>query len=96
MSWMDKDAGKLLQRSFVIGLVGILLCLIPMANAILTFMDQEKLFFLNGFGLGAQLVALSMAVLVLRKRKVDQEHQEKAKRMIITLGVSLLFFILNR
>ncbi|WP_460545436.1 hypothetical protein, partial [Echinicola sediminis] len=86
MNPADKDPGKVLQRSFIIGIIGILLCLIPMFNHVKPFAKPDKIFFLNGFGLGAQLLALSMAVLVMRKRKIPHEIKEKAKRMIIVLG----------
>lgn len=92
---MDRDPGKLLQRSFIIGIIGIVLCLIPMFNYVKPFAEPEKIFFLKGFGLGAQLLALSMAVLVMRTRKIPHEIKDKAKRMIIVLGAALVFFFLN-
>jgi len=66
-----------------------------MFNHIKPFAEPGKIFFLNGFGIGAQLLALSMAVLVIRQRKIPHEFKEKAKRMIIVLGAALVFFFLN-
>ncbi|WP_353959637.1 hypothetical protein [Echinicola jeungdonensis] len=92
---MNQDSGNLLHRSFSFGITGILLCFIPLVNRTWPFVEQQKISFINGFGIAIQLLALSIAVLVLRKRKLDLEHKEKAKRMIIALGVALVFFILN-
>ncbi|WP_215226004.1 hypothetical protein [Echinicola shivajiensis] len=95
MNLTNKDPKQLLQRSFTIGIVGIALCFIPLINNVISFADPEKIFFLNGFGLGAQFMALSLAILVIRKRKLPQEILDKSKRMIIVLAVSILFFFLN-
>ncbi|AWW29789.1 hypothetical protein DN752_06460 [Echinicola strongylocentroti] len=95
MSWIDQDPRKLLQRCFIIGLVGILLCIIPLANTVWTIFDPQKLNFLNGFGLLAQLIALSIAVYVLRMRKIAEGPKDKAKSMVIVLGVALVFFMLR-
>ncbi|GGF41967.1 hypothetical protein [Echinicola rosea] len=95
MSWMDKDPSKLLQRCFIIGLIGIILCIVPLANKVMAVFDPAKLAFLNGFGLLAQLLALSIAVYVLRMRKIAEGPKDKAKSLIIVLAVSLIFFILQ-
>lgn len=50
---------------------------------------------LNGVGLALQLVGLSLAVLVIRQRKLAPEIKEKAKKMILVLAVGLMFFILT-
>lgn len=50
---------------------------------------------LNGVGLALQLVGLSLAVLVIRKRQLTPEIKEKAKKMILVLSVGLLFFLLT-
>ncbi|MEX2513119.1 MAG: hypothetical protein WD398_09445 [Cyclobacteriaceae bacterium] len=49
---------------------------------------------LNGLGLGSQLLGMSLAVLVLRRRKIDTVIKEKSKKMVLVLSVALLFFIL--
>ncbi|UCS93445.1 hypothetical protein KZP23_22865 [Echinicola marina] len=95
MNLNNKDPQQLLQRSFTIGIVGIILCFIPLINNITAFADPKKIFFLNGFGLAAQFMALSLAILVIRKRKIPHEIKDKSKRMIIVLSVSILFFFLN-
>lgn len=50
---------------------------------------------LNGVGMALQLVGLSLAVLVIRKRKLAPEIKERAQKMILILAVGLLFFILT-
>ncbi|QDH81422.1 hypothetical protein FKX85_21265 [Echinicola soli] len=95
MSWMDKDPSTLLQRCFVIGLIGIILCIIPLVNMAMAVFDPAKLVFLNGFGLLAQLVALSIAVYVIRMRKIAEGPKDKAKSLIIVLAVAVVFFILQ-
>ncbi|AGA80832.1 hypothetical protein [Echinicola vietnamensis] len=95
MSWMNSDPSKLLQQCFLIGMIGIILCIVPLANMALAVFDPQKLVFLNGFGLLAQLFALSIAVYVLRMRKIPEEPKNKAKSMIIVLGAALVFFMLQ-
>ncbi len=95
MNWIEKDPANVLKRTFLFGLTGILLCMVPLINAVKPFMDTGKGSFINGAGLALQLLALSMAILVIRKRKISHEIKEKAKRMIIILAVALVFFILN-
>lgn len=94
MSWMEKDEGKLLQRSFLFGIGGIFACLLPLFNRYAQFTDYEYFHILTGIGIGMQLFALSIAVLVLRKRNISLENKERAQRMTIALAVSLLFFFL--
>lgn len=94
MSWMEKDEGKLLQMSFYFGLAGIVSCLLPLFNRDLSFWDQGKIFFLMGLGIGLLLFSLSIAVLVLRKRDITFETRSRAKRMIIVLAISLVFFFI--
>ncbi|WP_018476072.1 hypothetical protein [Echinicola pacifica] len=95
MSWMDKNPNDLLQKAFFTGLIGIVLCLIPIISLLLPSIPREKVFFLKGFGILAQLTALSMVVLVLRVRKLDKTIKDKAKRMLIVLSVALLYFFLT-
>jgi hypothetical protein len=94
MSWMGKNEEKLLQKSFVFGIMGILSCLLPLFNRYGRFTDHEYVYLLTGIGIGSQLFALSIAVLVLRKKKISQEIRGRAQRMTIALAVSLLFFFL--
>lgn len=91
---MEKDEGKLLQRSFIFGIGGIIACLLPVFNRYGRFIENEYFHILTGIGIGAQLFALSIAVLVLRRRKIIQENKERAQRMTIALAFSLLFFFL--
>lgn len=94
MSWMDKDENKLLQRSFIFGMTGILCCMVPLFNRNFRFTDFENLSILTGIGIGVQLFALSIAVLVIRKRKISQKTKSKAQRMAIALTVALIFFFM--
>lgn len=94
MKYFEKDENTLLQRSFIIGLVGIVLCLISLYQSYYPFIALQVTTILNGLGLAAQLFAMSIAVLVMRKRKINEEAKEKAKKMMLILAVSLLFFFL--
>jgi len=94
MSWMDKDENKLLQRSFIFGMIGILCCMIPLFNRNFRFTDLESINVFTGIGIGAQLFGLSIAVLVIRKRKISHEIKQKAQRMAIALTVALIFFFM--
>jgi hypothetical protein len=94
MSWSDKDNGLLLKRSFLFGITGIILSLIPIVNAYFQFL-QAPMAPLQGVGLLLQMFGLSIAVMVLRKRKNPEEIQDKAKKMIVVLAVALVFFVLT-
>ena len=94
MKWTDQPEGVLLQRSFIFGITGIVLGTLSIFNTnfqfFLVFMGP-----LNGVAILLQMIGLSLAVLVLRKRKVLKENLEKAKVMTMILSVALLFFILS-
>ncbi|MEX2569101.1 MAG: hypothetical protein WD431_24370 [Cyclobacteriaceae bacterium] len=94
MKWTQIDEKRLLNRSFILGIFGILCCLIPIIYFNFNLKTMPYGGFLNGLGLGAQLLGLSLAVLVLRKRKIDTVIKEKSKKMVLVLSVALLFFIL--
>jgi amino acid transporter len=94
MKYFEKNEDTLLQRSFAIGLVGILLCLVVLYQNYSPFVATGIITVVNGLGLGAQLFAMSIAVLVMRKRKIKEETKEKAKKMTLVLAVSLIFFFL--
>ncbi|MFD2033259.1 hypothetical protein ACFSKL_00570 [Belliella marina] len=93
MNWMEKDEGLLLQRSFLFGATGIVLCLLALANTYYQVLEAP-MGPLNGVGIALQFFGLSIAVLVLRKRKITEAVKDKSKKMILVLGVSLLFFFL--
>jgi len=94
MKYFEKDENTLLQRSFTIGLVGIILCLVVLYQNYSPFVATNIITVVNGIGLAAQLFAMSIAVLVMRKRKIKEETKEKAKKMTLVLAVSLMFFFL--
>ncbi len=50
---------------------------------------------LNGVSLLLQFLGLSLAVLVLRRKKMIAEDKLKAQKMVLILGVASLFFILS-
>ncbi|WP_439490661.1 hypothetical protein [Algoriphagus sp.] len=94
MKWTEHSEKTLLQRAFLFGITGIVLCLLALANTYFSILEAP-MGPLNGVGMALQLVGLSLAVLVIRKRKLAPEIKEKAKKMILILGVSLMFFILS-
>ncbi|HSI77601.1 MAG TPA: hypothetical protein VK957_17010 [Lunatimonas sp.] len=83
---------KLLDRAFLLGVIGISLSVIPLVAINLNITSYTG--WINGLGIACQLVAMSLAVLVIRKRKISKETQQKAKQMTMVLAVSLLFFFL--
>ncbi|MFC3878740.1 hypothetical protein ACFOSV_01050 [Algoriphagus namhaensis] len=94
MKWTDIPDANLLKRSFLFGITGIVIGVVSLVN------QNFRLFEgpmgpLNGSSIGLQLVGLSMAVLLLRKRKISQEHKVKAQKMVVVLGAAILFFILS-
>ncbi|MEP1085460.1 hypothetical protein [Algoriphagus sp.] len=94
MKWTEHSENTLLQRSFLFGITGIVLAVLSLLNTYFQVVEAP-MGPLNGVGLGLQLVGLSLAVLVIRRRKLNPEIKEKAKKMILILGVGLLFFILT-
>lgn len=92
-NWMEKDENMLLKRSFIFGVTGIIICLIPLYNNYFHFIEHS-LGALNGIGIALQFFGLSIAVLVLRKRKIAEEVKDKAKKMVLVLGVALVFFFM--
>ncbi|MCH7398318.1 hypothetical protein MM236_09975 [Belliella sp. DSM 107340] len=93
MNWMEKDEDLLLQRSFLFGATGIILCLLALANTYYQVLEAP-MGPLNGVGIALQFFGLSIAVLVLRKRKITEAVKDKSKKMILVLGVALFFFFL--
>lgn len=94
MKWTNHSEKILLQRSFLLGITGIILGTLAILNTnILHY--QAPMGPINGASLLLQLMGLSLAVLVLRKRKISQENKEKAQKMVLVLGVALLFFVLS-
>jgi undecaprenyl pyrophosphate phosphatase UppP len=94
MNWTSLKEKELLDRAFLLGVIGISLAVIPLMASGLDFNLIVYAGWFNGLGIAAQLVAMSLAVLVIRKRKVTKETQQKAKQMTMVLAVSLLFFFL--
>lgn len=94
IKWTEIPDKKLLDRSFAFGIVGILLALAPLVLMQVPLSIGIYGGWLSGLGIAMQLLAMSLAVLVIRKRKVTTEIQQKAKQMTLVLAVSLLFFIL--
>lgn len=90
---MEKDERLLLQRSFIFGLSGIVLCIIPLLNNYLNF-TELPMGPITGVGIALQLFGLSIAVLVLRKKKIQETTKDKAKKMVLVLAVSLIYFFL--
>ena len=93
MKWIDKDTNLLLQRSFLFGATGIVICLIPLFNNYFQFLNIP-MGPINGIGILLQFFGLSIAVMVLRKRKAEEGLKDKAKKMILVLAVALIFFFM--
>jgi len=94
MKWTAISNKKLLDRSFAFGILGILLALAPLVLVQIPVSVGKYGGWLSGLGIALQLLAMSLAVLVIRQRKVATELQQKAKQMTLVLAVALLFFIL--
>jgi uncharacterized YccA/Bax inhibitor family protein len=94
MKWTDQPEGVLLQRSFLFGITGIVLGTLSLLNTNFQLV-QAPMGPLNGVSLLLQFLGLSLAVLVLRRKKITAEDKQKAQKMVLILGVSLLFFILS-
>lgn len=94
MKWTDQPEGVLLQRSFLFGITGIVLGALSLLNTNFQLV-QAPMGPLNGVSLLLQILGLSLAVLVLRRKKLTAEDKQKAQKMVLVLGVALLFFILS-
>ena len=94
MNWTTQNEKKILDRAFLLGVIGIIVAVIPLLAIGLNFNLIVYPGWFNGLGIAAQLVAMSFSVLLIRQRKVAKETQQKAKQMTLVLAVSLLFFFL--
>lgn len=94
MKWTNQPNNILLERSFLFGIVGIILGTLAIINTKFYFVDAP-MGPLNGVSLALQLIAISLAVLVLRKRKLESDLKVKAQKMVVVLAAALLFFILS-
>lgn len=92
-SWMEKDPGMLLKRSFLFGITGIVLCLVTVFNNYFEILSLPH-GPINGIGIALQLFGMSISVLVLRRRKLEEELKDKAKKMILVLAVALIYFFM--
>lgn len=94
MKWTEHPTGVLLQRSFLFGMTGVVLGALALLNINLKWMEAP-MGPLNGVSILLQFIGLSIAVLVLRKKKLSPEDNQKSQKMVLVLGVALLFFILS-
>ncbi len=94
MNWTDIPDANLLRRSFLMGMAGIIFGMVSLINQNF-YLFGGSMGPLNGASIGLQLLGLSMAVLLIRRRKVDKSLKEKAQKMIVVLGASILFFIIS-
>lgn len=94
MKWSDLPEPVLLQRSFLFGILGIVLGALSILNTTWRLLPAP-MGPLNGVSLLLQFAGLGMAILVLRKRKLTSEYKEKSQMMILILAVALIFFILS-
>ena len=94
MKWSDLPEPILLQRSFLFGIIGIVLGALSVLNTQLQVL-QAPMGPINGVSLLLQFFGLGMAVMVLKKRKLAQEYKEKSQIMILIMVVALLFFIFS-
>ncbi|MBN7812294.1 hypothetical protein J0A68_15175 [Algoriphagus sp. H41] len=94
MKWTDLPEPVLLQRSFLFGITGIILGTLSILNSTWHLVNAP-MGPLNGVSFLLQLAALGTAILVLRKRKVEKEHKEKAQMLILIQTVALLFFLFS-
>jgi hypothetical protein len=92
-SWMEKAPEMLLKRSFLFGITGIIICLVPLVNNYFQLVSLPN-GPINGLGIALQFFGLSIAVLVLRKRKLEDKLKEKAKKMVLVLAVALIYFFM--
>ncbi|MDN3688196.1 hypothetical protein [Cyclobacterium jeungdonense] len=94
MMGSTNKAEKSLSRSFLAGLAGILFCMVPLVLLAWQLPGTAYGSYFTGIGLALQLLGISLAVLVLRARNLDATQKEKAKKMVLVLGVAFLFFVL--
>lgn len=94
MNLHQKGAEDLLKLSFQSGMAGIFFGLIPLVVKALLQPTMAYAGWFSGLAIGLQLLGLSLAVLVLRRKKISAPQKEKAKKMTLILAVSLLFFML--
>ncbi|AEL26553.1 hypothetical protein [Cyclobacterium marinum] len=94
MNLNQKGAEDLLKLSFQSGMAGILFGLTPLVVKALLQPTIAYAGWFAGLAIGLQLLGLSLAVLVLRRKKISAPQKEKAKKMTLILAVSLLFFML--
>ena len=94
MKWSELPEPVLLQRSFLFGIVGIVLGTLSLINTHFGYLDAP-MGPLNGVSLLLQFAGIGQSILVLRKRKLAPEFKEKAQILILVLGVALLFFIFS-
>lgn len=94
MKGPTSKAETYLTRSFLAGLAGILLCMVPLVLLAWQLPGTAYGSYFTGIGLAFQLLGISLSVLVLRARNLDPAQKEKAKKMVLVLGVAFLFFVL--
>jgi hypothetical protein len=94
MKWSELPEPVLLQRSFLFGIVGIIIGTLSLINAHFGFMDAP-MGPLNGVSILLLFMGIGQSILVLRRRKLAQEFKEKSQILILVLGVALLFFIFS-
>lgn len=94
MKWTSISEEKLLAKSFWISLIGILLTATPLALRTFDVLLNVNMGWFNGPGIALQLLALSLAVLVIRRRKISHEIQGKAKQMTAIQTLIVLLFVL--
>lgn len=94
MKWIEQKEEILLQRSFLFGITGVILGTFSLLNMNLKII-QAPMGPLNGVSILLQIIGLSIAILVLRKKKLKPEDKQKSQKMVLILGVALLFFILS-
>ena len=78
MKWSDLPEPILLQRSFLFGIVGIVLGALSILNTTWHFV-QAPMGPLNGVSLLLQFAGLGMAILVLRKRNSPKNTRKNLK-----------------
>ncbi|WP_226390972.1 hypothetical protein [Penaeicola halotolerans] len=85
---------KMLNRAFWLGIIGLISCFVPVADAYFMWELGSLSAFFNGFGIGLLICSISVAVLTVRKPKVDPIVKKKSIRMIVVIGFALFYFFL--
>ena len=85
MNTKQKGPEDLLKQSFQSGMVGIIFALVPLVIKALFNPDMPYMGLFTGVGIGLQLLGLSLAVLVLRRKKISDPQKDKAKKMTLIL-----------